>query len=153
MAGSATRVAWKADDRLMAMIASQRSTGNDSTVGHVLDAGVVDEGCPRHRTRRRIGEHGLDLAGLAHVGAVVADAHAERRDRLARRLGVAEAVEHDVRALAPREREATQSDAARRSGDEGCLSLSMTIPSPGVRGGGRNGLLDPLSNLATEPQP
>ncbi len=51
--GSARRVLWNTDDRLMAIIASQRSTGNSSTVATMLDTGIVDTGYPPRRTRAR----------------------------------------------------------------------------------------------------
>jgi len=68
-------------------------------LGHVLDAGVVDQDVDAAESVGRELHHVLDLIGLAHVGAVVFGAHAECGDLRLGRLGVAEAVEHDVRAL------------------------------------------------------
>jgi hypothetical protein len=42
MPGTVARIAWKAEDRLIAMIALHLSTGN-SSIGETLEAGVVHE--------------------------------------------------------------------------------------------------------------
>ena len=100
MPGSASRVVWKAraqvdrDDRV------PLRDGKVLDRRDVLDAGVVDEDVDAAELARRVGHHGLDLGRLAHVGAVVAGLHAERGDLRLRPVDIAEAVEHDVRALA-----------------------------------------------------
>ena len=123
IAGSASRVVWKAELRLMAMIASHFSGGKSSTLRHVLDAGVVDQDVDRTDRAHGVGHHVLDLGGLAHVGAVVADLAAEGGDLALGRVDVAEAIEHDVGALAGQHLGDAQADAAGRAGDEGGLSL------------------------------
>ena len=88
-----------------------------------LDAGVVDENVDGSELRRRVGDHRLGLRALRHVGAVVDaldaellfDGGARRLDR----LGVAEAVDHHVRALLGERAGDRQSDPARGTGDDG----------------------------------
>ena len=89
----------------------------------MLDAGVVDEDVGAAELAVDVAHHLRDVVRLAHVGAVVAHLHAERGDLRLRALDVAEAVEHDVRAL-PRQRERhAEADAAGRAGHESSLSF------------------------------
>ena len=120
------------------MIASHFSGGKSSIGRHELDAGIVDEdvdraerrlgarrssrrsrpawSCRRRRIERRDAEFALDPGPLASISR-----------------GVAEAVEHDVRAL-PRQRAGDrEADAAGRAGDERVAVLE-TSQSPA--GGG-----------------
>jgi hypothetical protein len=91
--------------------------------GHVLDAGVVDQHVGAAERLRHVLHHGLDFGRLAHVGAVVADLHAERGDLRLRPFNVAEAIEHDVRALAGQRPGDAEADAAGGTCDEGGLAF------------------------------
>ena len=64
MPGSAARMAWNADERLIARIASHFSGGNSSTGRHVLDAGIVDEDIDAAGFGLRVGHHLADGGGL-----------------------------------------------------------------------------------------
>ncbi len=70
----------------------------------MLDAGVVDQDVHPAECRGGKRHHGFDVGGLAHVGAVVGHPHPMGLAGFAhgcqRAFGVAEAVEHHVRALA-----------------------------------------------------
>lgn len=71
-------------------------------IGHVLDAGIVDEDVHTAELGVGIGEHRFDLGRLAHVGAVVSDADgvlAGGRDLRLGRFNIAKAVDDDVGAL------------------------------------------------------
>jgi hypothetical protein len=138
IAGSAACVARNTADRLIAMMASQRSAGKLDRRG-VLDAGVVDQDVDAAQAVHRGLHHGVDLLGLGHVGAVVADLDAELlcqpgTQRLDLR-GVAEAVEHQVGAGTAERACDTQADAAGRAGDDGSLAFQH-LDSP-VRVAGR----------------
>ena len=89
----------------------------------MLDAGVVDEDVHRSHLGFRVGDHHLDLGAVGHVGAMVEGLDPEfpldfGPLGLDRRL-VAEAVDHDIRALLGQGAGDRQADAARRTGDEG----------------------------------
>jgi hypothetical protein len=133
------RVVWKALLRLMAMMASQRSTGKSRCARHVLDAGVVDQDVDAAELGGSVGHHGLDLGRLAHVGAVVPHLDA-RAATSARALHVAKAVEHDVGALAGQRLGNAQADAAGGAGDECGFAFEHARPAPhGLLGMGRAG--------------
>ena len=57
-------MAWKAEDRLMAMIASHLATGKVSIALDVLDAGVVDEHVDLAEQPARVLDHADDSSGL-----------------------------------------------------------------------------------------
>jgi len=67
------------------------------------------------------------MLGLAHVGAVVGHAAAQPGHFGAGAVGVAEAVEHDVRPLAGQGQGDAQADAAGRAGDQGGLSFEHVL--------------------------
>ena len=132
MPGTAARMAWKADDRLMAMIWSHFSIGN-SSIGEtnwmpaLLTSISTDPKVfswhrrPWRRSRR-----------LAHVGAgidrldpeILFDAAALFFDRVL----VAKAVDGDVGAVRRQGARDGQADARGRTGDQGDFPLSMTTP-------------------------
>ncbi len=122
IAGTASRVVWKAEDRLIAMIASHFSGGKSSTGDDMLDAGIVDEDV---RPAELIGaalHHRFDLGRLGHVGAVV------DRSELARipasiSAGVAEPVDHQLRAFGSERLGDRQADARGRPRDERDLTF------------------------------
>ena len=64
---------------------------------------------------------------LAHVGAVVGHRAAERLHLRHRAVDVAEAVEHDLGALARQRQRHAQADAAGGAGDEGGFSLQHGV--------------------------
>ena len=68
MPGRAARVVWKADERLIAMIASHFSGGKSSTGETMLDAGVVHENVDGPESLLGLPNHRDDLVGLGHVG-------------------------------------------------------------------------------------
>jgi len=95
-------------------------------VGHVLDAGIVDEDVHAAEFGIGVGEHRLDLGRLAHVGAVVADADGVLAGRGDLGLGpvhVAEAVHDDVGTLRRERAGDAQADAAGGAGHQGGFSL------------------------------
>ncbi len=104
-------------------MASHFSVGEVFDAGHVLDAGVVHQDVHLAKALCGEGHHGLDLGGLAHVGAVVGHLCAQGRDFLLRRLGVTKAVQHDVGTLARQRFGDAKADAAGGSGDEGGFVL------------------------------
>ena len=92
----------------------------------MLDAGVVDEDVERAEALFAGAHHGLDFGRLAHIGAVVVDLAARAcrtRDLGARRLHLAEAVEHQSRAGLGQRAGQPQADAAGGAGDEGRPAL------------------------------
>jgi hypothetical protein len=99
-------------------------------VGHMLDAGVVDQHVHAAKGLGRKGHHGFDLGRLAHVGAVVGRLHAQRFDCGLGAHHVAKAVEHDVGALARQAQGHAQADAAGGTGDECGLALEAHLVSP-----------------------
>jgi hypothetical protein len=92
-------------------------------VGHMLDARVVDQDVHAAEVAPRVGDEVRDVAGLAHVGAVVAHLHAELADLLLRAVDIAESVEHDVGALARQAEGDAEADAAGGSGHQRSLSF------------------------------
>ena len=68
MPGTAARMAWNADDRLMAMIASHFSGGKVLDRRDMLDAGIVDQDVDGAEGLLGLPDHGDDLVGLGHVG-------------------------------------------------------------------------------------
>jgi hypothetical protein len=97
------RVAWKADDRLMAMIRSHWSIREVLDRGHVLDAGVVDQDVQLAELGLGGLDHVGDLVGLGHVGAVVEHLDAMLLGQFGAGpldgVHLAQAVEDDVDAL------------------------------------------------------
>ena len=89
----------------------------------MLNARVVHQNIDLAKTLGGKGHYGLNIAGLAHVGAVVGHVHAERTDLGLRAFGVAKTVEHNVGALARQRLGDAQTNTAGRSGHEGCLVL------------------------------
>ena len=63
MPGMAAWMAWKALERLIAMMASQRSGGKFAIRRHVLDAGVVDQNIEAAQFGLGAGHHGGDGFG------------------------------------------------------------------------------------------
>ena len=84
----------------------------------VLDTRVVDEDIDATELARRVRHHRRDVVELREIRAVITDAHAGRGERLARGLGVPEAVEDDRGALGGQCSRDAEADAARRTGDE-----------------------------------
>ena len=88
----------------------------------VLDTRVVHQDVDRSAAGREACEHRLDLGWLREIGAFVAHLDAELRGESGAQAldlrGIAEAVEHQVRALARQRPGDAQSDAAGRTGDE-----------------------------------
>ena len=93
----------------------------------MLDAGVVDENVDRAEFSERVADHLLDRFLLRQVRAVVAHGHAvlgrESGAKLFDGVGVAETVQHDVRAVGGKRGGDSQSDTAGRSGDQCRQSL------------------------------
>jgi hypothetical protein len=131
IAGSAARVAWKTDVRLIAMIASHFSAGNASTAATCWMPALLTRMSMRPSSFAAFAHHVGDLGGFRHVGAVVGRPHAvallevgAQRLDLAR---VAEAVQHHVGALAREGLGDSPADAARRPGHHRRLSCELPL--------------------------
>ena len=70
--GSAARIAWKADDRLMAMIAFHLSMGNSSTGATCWMPALLQRMSTAPNSFSAVGDHVGDLGGLLHVGRRIA---------------------------------------------------------------------------------
>ena len=123
MPGTAARMAWNADDRLIAMICVPFLDREFLDRRDVLDAGIVDEHVDR--AERLLGglDHVGDLGRLGHVGGridrldaeILLDAGALLLDRGL----VAEAVDHHVGAVLGEGAGDAEADAGGRAGDDG----------------------------------
>ena len=138
MIGRASRVVWKADDRLIARIASHFSIGNSSILATCWMPALLTRMSSRPNPSNVFAIMLGDLAGLRHVGAEIERPDAEipaRCSRLGRAdvLGPAEAVEDDFRAGRCERAGDAEADAARRAGDQRDLA--------GERGSGLVGTL------------
>ena len=129
MPGTAARMAWKAAERLMAMIWSHFSIGKSSIGATCWMPALLTRMSTAPNASCASRDHGGDLVGLCHVGGRIDRLDAELAlDPGALRLDLvrlAEAVDHDVRALlgeGPRDGEA---DAARRAGHDGRARLRV----------------------------
>ena len=99
-----------------------------------LDAGVVDQDVDRTEGLFGVRDHGGDLGGLGHVGAVINrldakflfDAAALRLDR----GGVAEAVDQDIAAFLGEGAGDGEADARSRAGDDGGFGGERHDDSP-----------------------
>ena len=121
--GSAAWMAWKLDERLIAMTASQRSAGNVS-IGAVcwMPALLTRMSTRAERRRSRPRTSSWICGGLEMSAPLRADLDPElvgeaAPDRLDR-ARVAEAVQHDVRALGGERARDPEPDAAGGAGDE-----------------------------------
>ena len=88
----------------------------------MLDARVVDQDVNSAPLGFACTHHGFDLAGLAHVGAVIGHLGAQAANVGQRAFHVTKAIEHDVRALFGQLSGNAQANAAGRTGDEGRLA-------------------------------
>jgi hypothetical protein len=95
--------------------------------GHVLDAGIIDEDVEPAEFAKRRCNHLGDRFRIRHVGAGIADTHAEiLGDAALHRFdlfGLAEAVQHDVRACVGKCPRDAKPDAAGRAGNKRNLVL------------------------------
>ena len=123
MPGSAARVEWKADDRLMAMIASHFATGNSSIGATNWMPALLTTMSTLPKVFSAFCTMPATASPLAHVGAVIDDLDLVLVGELAANfldlLGIAEAVEHDVGAGLRERLGDAEADAARRAGDDG----------------------------------
>jgi hypothetical protein len=127
MLGSARRVVWKAEERLIARIASHFSTGNSSSFATCLDPRVVDKDVNTSKRVERLRHQSGDLVGLRHVRAEMDRADAEiafdRRNLGGDRLGGRKAVEHDAGARTGKRARDAKAYSACGAGDERDLAV------------------------------
>jgi hypothetical protein len=96
-------------------------------LGHMLDAGVVDQNVDPAKALGGKAHHGLDLGRPAHVCAVVGHLHAQRLYLRLCSGHIAKAVEHQIGALGRQGLGKAQADAAGRSGHECCFAFKHEI--------------------------
>ena len=100
MPGTAARMVWNDDDRLMAITASHFSVGKSSMLATCWMPALLTRMSSLPNSFSVVGDHGGDLAGLRHVGAGIARLDAELLLQAAAllldRARLAEAVEHHV---------------------------------------------------------
>ena len=124
IAGRASRVVWKADERLMAMIASHFSGGTRQPVPRAgCPALLTNVDPPNSATACR--NQGFDLGRAAHVGGEVAYRRAAGGDQPVAQVfdgvGVAEAVDDQIGALRGQRAGNALPDAGGGAGDKRSL--------------------------------
>ena len=126
--GSASRVVWKAEDRLMARIASHFAGGKSCNGATCWMPALLTSTSSLPNLRRVVSIISAIESRLRHVGAGIVDANAViLGDAFARSfdlLRLAEAVQHYVRACAGERAGDAETDAAGRAGDRARLCLS-----------------------------
>ena len=124
--GSTSLVAWKAEERLIARIASHFSSGNSSIGATCWMPALFTMMSTRAEHVDGLADHAFDRLGLAHVGRRIDDlgvgALRQLRARLLDLQRLAEAVQHDVGARAREGFGDAEPDAAGRAGDDGGLA-------------------------------
>ena len=120
--GSASRVVWKAEDRLMARIASHFAGGKSCNGATCWMPALLTSTSSRPNLRRVVSIISAIESRLRHVGAGIVDANAViLGDAFACRFDLlrrAEAVQHHVGARAGERARDAEPDAAGRAGDE-----------------------------------
>jgi len=97
---------------------------------HMLNAGVVHQDVHAPEVALGAADEVFDLLGLAHVGSVMQRLYPSRGHRLdgrLGRLGVAEAVEHQVCTLAGQALGDAQADTAGRAGHQSYFSVDRHL--------------------------
>jgi hypothetical protein len=119
ISGSARRIVWNDAVRLSAMIAFHLATGNSSIGATNWMPALFTRHVDRAEHLDGVAHHRLDRVLLRKVGVVVAHGDAvigrELRAELLDFGGFAEAVQHDVGALASERRRDAEADTARSS--------------------------------------
>ena len=120
--GHVALIVWKAAERLMAMMASHFSSGNDLNRGDVLNAGVVDQHVDNSKFRYGRGDERGNSCLFGDVSRVIAHLGAMGSCKpLAQNLGFGggpRAVEHHVHAGSAQRLGDAEADAAGRAGDQ-----------------------------------
>ena len=89
----------------------------------MLDACVVDQNVHAPKGVGREFHHGLNLRGLAHVGAVVSHLHTQSRHLGLGAFDITETIEDDVGALLGQSFGNAQTDTAGGTCDQRCFAL------------------------------
>lgn len=95
---------------------------------NVLDSGVVHQNVHPTKSGFCVADHGLDFIGLAHIGTIKTDLHAQRSHLGHRPVLVAKAVHDDVDPLRSKGLGHPEADAAGGAGDEGGFAFEHMFP-------------------------